>query len=71
MKCMFFEMKEYDTPEAYKRADEMQALYSRTVMIESSDDLSELLSVGELYREAKMSEIRKGLESLREREERK
>lgn len=66
-----YETKKYETAEEYREATKQQEIYSRTVMIESSDEVSELLTVGQLYREAKMTEIRKELEALRKEEEKK
>ena len=62
---------DYESTEEFERALKKEEIAKRTIWIDSSDDMSEGLLVGPLYREAKMTEIRKALDSLREEEEKK
>ena len=62
---------QYKSAEELKRALEEEDEKKRRIWIDSSDDMSEGMFIAPLYREAKMTEIRKALESLREKEENK
>lgn len=58
--------QDYETPEQFKAKLEAEEIKRKTVTIESSDEMLEIVSIAELYKERKMQLIRAELERYRE-----
>lgn len=54
------------TPDEFAKTLRREEILRKTVTIETSDDMTELLHIAKLYREAKLTEIRTALDKLLE-----